>query len=50
MTVAAIREFGGYIKSETLSDELTSGVFDAEYSKEWEVNDETVKVSISRVR
>ncbi|HOY89742.1 MAG TPA: DUF5915 domain-containing protein, partial [Bacillota bacterium] len=50
MTKAALGKFGAYIKSETLSDELMTGTFDAEYSKEWEVNDETVKVSISRVR
>ncbi|HOA14998.1 MAG TPA: isoleucine--tRNA ligase [Bacillota bacterium] len=49
-TAKVLDRFREYIKGETLSDELTDKAFDAEYSKEWEVNDEKVTISISRVR
>ena len=50
MTEEAVRKFEGYIKEETLAEEISLGASEAEYSKEWEVNDELVTIAISRVR
>jgi isoleucyl-tRNA synthetase len=50
MTEEALRKFECYIKEETLAEEISFGVSEAEYSKEWEVNDELVTIAISRVR
>ncbi len=50
MTEKAYAKFSKYIMDETLSEQLELGNFEAEFSKEWEVNDELVKISISRLR
>jgi hypothetical protein len=50
MTEKAFAKFSKYIMDETLSEQLELGSFEAEFSKEWEVNDELVNISISRLR
>lgn len=50
MAEEALARFEGYIKEETLAEEISSGTFEAEYVKEWEVNDELVTIAISRIR
>jgi isoleucyl-tRNA synthetase len=46
----ALKKFGGTIKTETLALDLSPEFSPGEYSAEWEINGETCKIGVERVK